>query len=776
MLASRSLRTCVVGVAALSLALGAGVVFAQPAPPGSAPASPVAASANGVRYLAEFGPINSAEAVRAAYAKAKIDMAATGGLLIVPPGAAALYTEENTTQISPRTPAPPAETKNWKKAGPGITVIELEPDGLNIKGPSVSGVNIDRTLRMPLGESLPHWTTDYALNISNKLVHGSNSYLDYLTDPVEKGLDAKFYVRTIRGLYVGQFLNAHGGPHYGGGVTRVCIKSLGFDASKGKHFFTADTSINHVPNAIVQNKNNEGLIHMRQDTHCDEQTYDVMLNRYQYALGDTYMYFARFRYMSNIHSAAGDENGNVFACYTENLTNGFTARVESVDWTTNTLKFTGGNNADTLGTSRTILNLNPAKAINKGKIIIVPAESYWDTIDTGKFPFEGKTYPSTVVKGVGLRMGGLMRGDKDCPWDESIVGRWIGITEPTELARGDDTHGKTPTKIRWYEIDGFKRNPDGTKDITIQRFWWGAKTMQSPTLYRDDNYTWDGHIRPLSYTIVPGAYAAEVSRAVPGKGVKIENVLGMAPYKDMNTPFDFAKGDPIEQAVGPDPFKPTPLRIWMEDGLPSAFPAPAIDLANESRGGHVTQRYAAVWIRGGHAKLEDTIKAADGKPGWDNGLIFDSAMNNGLNFVGDMANAGILFQQPNLEQPIKWYYGTRETGKPFTAATLTVGKETGDLTFKGGDTRFSGSVIAKGLSGDDKPAKNLRGKNVPVKAGATSIDIVLPTAEADGDYAVFIEQTWFGSRAVTTQTEKGFTVSFEKPVPANAKISWLIVR
>ncbi|MDA0841998.1 MAG: hypothetical protein O2857_29910 [Planctomycetota bacterium] len=113
----------------------------------------------------------------------------------------------------------------------------------------------------------------------------------------------------------------------------------------------------------------------------------------------------------------------------------------------------------------------PISIVPKGqsKVIIVPAESYWDTIDTGKYPFEGKTYPTTIING-GLHMGGLIRGDKDCPWDESIIGRYFGITEQTELI-------PLSSKIRWYEIAGLTVNPDGTKDISIQRFWWGAKTM-----------------------------------------------------------------------------------------------------------------------------------------------------------------------------------------------------------------------------------------------------------------------------------------------------------
>jgi hypothetical protein len=749
---------------ASALSLVASLAMAQSADP--TPSAQPAAPIPGVRSLSEFGSLKSAADIKAAYAKAKQEMT-NGGILMVPPGAAALYQEENNGQISPRTPAPPAETKNWKKAGPGITVMEINPDGTTIQGPAVQGINIERVLRMPLLESLPHWTTDYAVTIKNKLVHGSQSYLDWTSDPIVAGNDTRVYVRNIRGLRAGAFINILSNK-----TTRACIKTLGYDKEKNKHYFTADISVAHPAGTIIQNKSNEGVIHMTQEGNADNQTYDVMLNRFQYALGDTYMYFARYKYMSNIHSSGGDENGNVFACYTENLTNSFTGNVDAVDWAAQTLKFSGGKNAETLGNSRAVINLNPEKAITKGKIIVVPAESYWDTIDTGKFPFQGKTYPSTVVKGIGLRMGGLIRGDKDCPWDQSIVGRWLGITEPTEL-----TWGEGPKRIRWYQIDGLTINPDGTKDITIQRFWWGAKTMQSPTLYRDDNCTWDGHIRPLSYVIAPGTYATDVARAVPGQGVKIENLLGLAPYKDMNSTFDFAKGDPIEQAVGPDPFKPTAIRLWLEDGIPSAFPAPAIDLSNESRSGHVTSRYAAMWIRGGHVKLEDAItKAADGKPAWENGILLDSASGVGVNFGADFANAGILFQQPNREQPIKWYYGTREQGKPFTAATLTVSKENGDLNFKGGDAKFSGSVSATGLSGDAKPAKNLRGKNIPVKAGDTSLQVAFPNAEADGDYAVFIEQTWLGTRAITAQTEKGFTITFDKPAPADAKIHWMIVR
>ena len=297
--------------------------------------------------------------------------------------------------------------------------------------------------------------------------------------------------------------------------------------------------------------------------------------------------------------------------------------------------------------------------------------------------------------------------------------------------------------------------------------------MGSPTLYRPGNYTWDGHIRPLSYVIAPGTYVAEVSRAVPtSKGAKMENLLGVAPYREAKTAFDFEKGDAIEQAVGPDPFVPTGLRIWTFDGVPGAYPSPILDLANRS----VTPRYAAMHVHGGAATLEGLTNSPCQRPAWDNIIVLDAAADVGLNWKADFANAAILFQQPNHEQSIKWLYGPREPAKPIAEATLTVGKDTGDLTFKGGDARFSGSVLTTGLSGDAIAARNLRGKDVSVKAGETIVTVTFARAETDASYAVFVEQNWLGNRAITKKDASGFTVQFEKPAPAGAKLDWMIVR
>ena len=156
--------------------------------------------------------------------------------------------------------------------------------------------------------------------------------LDYLQEPVAKGKDQRFYLPTVRGIHPGQFLNLHGGPGYGGGVTRGVVKSLGYDSEKKLHYLVADTDLDHVPGAILHNKSNTGLLHMLQTSNNDNQTYDVKVIRNQYAHGDTYIYYCDFNYMSNIHSAAGDENGNCYAAFIRSKEDNFKGTVESVEW------------------------------------------------------------------------------------------------------------------------------------------------------------------------------------------------------------------------------------------------------------------------------------------------------------------------------------------------------------------------------------------------------------------------------------------------------------
>ena len=210
----------------------------------------------------------------------------------------------------------------------------------------------------------------------------------------------------------------------------------------------------------------------------------------------------------------------------------------------------------------------------------------------------------------------------------------------------------------------------------------------------------------------------------------------------------------------------------MWEDVPSAYPAAIFDLANHG----AASRYSAMSLAGGPANLDDIAARHEPKPAWDNIIVQNSAVGVGLNLKADFADAAILFHQPNREQPIKWKYGQADGVLPKTA-TLTVTRETGELSFQGGGVKTNGPVSAvKGLSGDAQPAQNLRGKNLAVAASATSTQVKFPTPEADGDYAVFVEQTWLTNRAISGKTAEGFTVTFDKPAPVGAKVDWMIVR
>ncbi|QDU30400.1 hypothetical protein ETAA8_55400 [Anatilimnocola aggregata] len=739
------------------------------------------------RTLPEFGPVAKPTDLQETYNKAVEALRATGGLLVVPAEAWKQLKQHPAQQGLVRLPSSPAETKQWRE-GPGVTIITADEKQTIIHVPPLSGLRMEREMRLEDGDSVPHWGTHPMLQLKNDLIYGSVSYLDWIQTDVEKGLDRKFYVPTVRGLVPGQFINVHGHSGYGGGVTRANIKGLGYDADKKLHYFIADTSIDHKAGAIAHNKSNTGLIHMIQNSNADNQTYDVKVIRNQYAHGDTYIYYCDFNYMSNVHSAAGDENGNCFAAFIRSKDNNFRSSVDSFDPVASRLVFgNSASNIETLGNSRPLINLNPAKHITKGKVLIVPGRSEFDQPDAQMSIFEGKNYGTSLIKNpitnsTERKFGGLIRGDKDCPWDQSVVGRYFAV---------DDKSERTPKgNYRWYLITAFRQNGDGTKEIEIQRFWWGAKSAGSPTLYRNENYTWDGHERPLGYIIAPGAYVNDVSRAIVGGDRGGQRTLGLAPSSDQASNFAFEKGDKLEQAIGPDPFKPEAMRVWMWEDVPGQYPAAVLDVANHG----AVSRYSVISVAGGPANLDDLAKRHEPKPAWDNIFVVNTAATVGMNLKADFANAAILFQQPNREQALKWHFGmppkedataATSTGnaRPMDAkpapkeASLTVSRETGEFQLAGGGLNSGGAVSGvAGLSGDDRAAMNLRGKNLVVAGEATTLKVKFPRPEADGDYAVFLELSWLTERAVSDKTAEGFTVTFAKPAPANAKLDWMIVR
>ena len=714
--------------------------------------------------LEQFGPVNTVDNAEATFQKASSAIiAAGGGIIVIPAQVPDIWTPKNTSQHELRTPAAPAQTKSWK-TGPGLTVVDVRGSTTKVMPPQADGMVIQRTLNLAPGESLPHWGYFPLLSLKNTILHGSTSYHDWLQEPVTAGKDQKFYVATIRGIFPGEFVN---GLQYSGGVPRLCVKSLGYDKEKKMWYFVADTDVDVQKGALISNKNHVNVLSMETFSHTENQTFDVRMWRHNYSQGDNYLFDARFKYMSDVHSTAGDENGVLYAAFVESETAIFRGKVEKWSPETGELKYQSGPTGETLGSGRPIINLNPAKWITGGSVMIVRPGG-WDSIPEMECPvFEGKTYPTTIEKnklGIpSLKMGGLIHFSADAPVTDEVVGRYFAVDEKDEYVPNTDVR-------RWYLIDSVTKNPDGTKDIKIIRHWWGAKAMCSPTLYKPESFSADGHLKPLKYIIAPGANAYDVADGVNNA----KRTIKLVPTPFTLTPADFAAGDAVEQAIGPDPFKPTPFRSWLWDQVPGAFPAAVFDIANNG----AVMRDSLLWLHGNSSGDIEKDKAShyDRNPPWNKLLRLDATCNTGISFGADTANAAILFTQTYHVQPLKWFYYGTESNQPAKVASLTVSRETGEFAFAGGGARFDGPVTTTGLSADKTPARNLRGKNVAVKAGANSVTVEFPVAETDGDYAVFVEQSWLGYRAITHKDTKGFTVQFEKPAPADAKLDWMIVR
>jgi hypothetical protein len=721
---------------------------------------------SGLYSLEAFGPIKTPVEAAAAYAKALAAIqAGGGGTLLIPGSAPADWSFGNNSQTITRMPAAPAPAKQWK-ATVGVTVVDTRGGTLRVLPPQVTGMEFNRTFQLPAGQSAPHWSYQPMLNFENNVVRGSTSYLDYLQADTPKGVDAKFYVPTIRGLFTGMFINAHTGKGYGGSVERLYIKSLGYDKAKGMHYFVADAEADHVAGAIVHNKTHVNVVKMETRAHTELQTFDFFNERHHYSQGDSYLFDGRFYYMGNVHSAAGDENGVVYAAFVHGETDIFRGTVEKWDAAKNELIFKGAANASTLGSGRPLINLNPKKWITAGTVQIVRPASFIDVASAGtlsKDPvFGGKTYPTTLITNARtgvtqLAMGGLIRFSADAPITKDAVGRYFAINEPTEKVKG--------SLCRWYLISSLTTNADGTKDIKIERHWWGAKEAGAPQLYRDENYSSDGNLKPLKYVIAPGSNVYDVSRGVLNEnnqtydGAVSPCALMVAPYSDSGTPFDFEANDAIEQAIGPDPFHPIPFRAWTFDEVPSTFPAPILDISNNGSVG----RAMVMRVAGGDK---------NGKAAWDSVVKVEGPVNNVINSRGEINGSLIRVDQKNGSAPITWSY---DNGKK--ESKLWVDNKTGVLNYEGGAIHVNGGLVTtSGLSGTETPANNLRGVNVPVPAGQKTLTVTFPRAENDANYAVFLETTWLSQRAITAQTPAGFTVTFSEAVPEGAKLHWTLIR
>ena len=702
--------------------------------------------------MSDYGVVDGNQ-IKPAYRAAVEAAAKAGGGVVVIPAAA-------TRDFSP-TPPDQVLAASKSTAKPGtITVVDLRY-GASVTPPT-TGLMFNRSLKLAVGESLPHWGYYPMLELQNNVLRGATSYRETILNTVEAGKDRKFYVTTIRGLFPGMFATIN----EWGDVQRLYIKSLGYDKSVNQWYFVADTDADIPKGSYVGNKNHVNALVVRTDSHSEGQATDVLIDRENYSQGDNYLFDARFKYMGDIHSTGGDENGVIFAAFIEGMSDICRGNVGDYDPSARTITING--KCDTLGNGRPIINLNPSKWIAVGKARIVKPPD-WANPDAPADPtstYEGKTYPSkrAMIDGKPgpLSIGGMIRLSPECPITAEHIGWYFAVDDKAEWVPGKkgDTSGRVR---RWYQIASVAEAPGKdilapvSKVITIVRHQGGARPAGAPTLYQDANYTWDGHDKPLSYIIAPGANAYDVSDAINRTGP-----IKLSPSPFERTRSDFEKGDPVEQAIGSDPSQPIPFQVRLDEHVPADSQHPVFDIINAGSVG----RGAVMSVRGG--------VGYDQKPSFNTFIRFDAPANAGIVFNGANANGSIIINQGGRESPIVFRYGPDNQRKQ---ARISVGAESGVIKLDGTGVQVTGPLTSvAGLSGTATPAANLRGIAIAVPKGSTELLVKFPKPEADAKYAPFVETSWLTARAVVNLKPEGFTVKFDAPAEDNSVLYWLIVR
>lgn len=681
---------------------------------------------------------------------------------------------------------------------PGVTILDAREGYLNFAVPPIghdsrevwSAFGVRRTLDLE-GQSLPHWGTQAAAHIENNIVQGSYSVMRFLLAGVQAGDDARLYLQGIEGLAPGAYMNLQSNGGIPAGKKDVSqtknevihVKSLGWDSAKRLYYATADLKYDHPAGTMLQNKHNVPGLTVHNHSNADNQTFWLDARTFQYGVGDQFVVSATHKYQSNVFSGMGDEGAVCLNAEVIHDLDPFRAQVDSFDSATGRLVYKPGKTrSEKLALSRPLVNLNSEKWITDGHVLIVRRGG----------SYLGQTYPDHPAQ-VGNETiyvrGGLILGSADAPWDESVVGRYFAIDEeseqynPGELPGGywpfpDDGH---PIR-RWYRITDFQLREDGTKSIRILRTAWYTMSAGGPDLFRDENYTWDDHRRPLKYIIAPGGQLSDIRQGWidtrrPGvTGLSLPSdprTLGVVPNADRGTRFDFEPGDAIVQPVGPDPWAPRPVRIRMFDEFPPCMENPAIEIVNNGS----VSRQAGISFHGGPRDLAEIAERKDQQPPYGNGIMFHSAVGCGVRFRGQVRDAALMMEQrEGNPQPLAWRHarGTTYVGADPSTGSLTV--RGGQLDLDRPGLVRGGLVETKGISATQNAARNLRGIDVAVAAGQRVLELKFAEPEPDAQYSLCVQPNWLTATAVSDKRPDGFRVEFAEAASPGAKLDWQLIR
>jgi hypothetical protein len=722
--------------------------------------------------LSQFGPIDTpANAAKSFAAAEAAILAAGGGVLIIPVTTAPDWRPLSTLQNQIRIPEAPAPASKTWRAGPGYTIVDLrEP---RVLPPSSTGVMIKRQLKIPQGQSLPHWTNDSLVRFRQSLLRGGSSFQGFTPFGAGQGLSQKLPLSSVQGLFPGQVLYTtrdFTGP-------AITVQAVGYDAQAKSWYATVDTTAPVPKGSPLYASSNVAGVQGETWSHNENQTFDMMIWRHNFSQGTNQLVKTRFHYMGDNQPYAPDGGTVLMNARSISDIRPFTGKTHSYDAQSHTLIFTPDSaNADTLGSGRPIINLNPAKCLTAGSIFIMN--------------------PGGAL----LNWGGSIRFTPDAPITTDNIGDYIAITTPSETIPGS---AGVP---RWYLISNVDPN---TRSMSVVRHWWGAKPSAGISrLYKGTNYTSDVK-KPvlLSYIVAPGnnVYDASAGAAGPGAGPDAsKRALRLAPGPANGTPRDFAPGDPITQAVGPDPFVPITLRSWIFEDVPSAFPAPVLDIRNFSR----ISRYAA--LRAGNADIATNGQTFKGpKVAFNSFIEILTAAQSGITFKSDVPGGGFIFDNPAPQgRPSLFSWKAYIPQAPAPGATATqptattnsaspasilenltgaskpkeivvnMGTDVSGQLVVNANTNFADQSIRLdgqfGQASSSPQPGSFRQIAIPVPKGKTTFQVATQ-APVNGTQ-VLVTPSWMTSWVITSRGKpSGFTLEFDRPAPDNATLSWMII-
>lgn len=716
---------------------------------------------NGIKniyQLSDFGKSGTVQDAANAMEKAVAEITAKGGGTL-------FINSETCSDFVPESAVQKSLGKN------SVTIIDIRGGKFRYVLPSLgyrvapdpfgyASIYMDRQVNQ---ETINANGVNSILRMSNRLVNGSVSYFQPVRG-YEKESDPetmRVYLATVKGVAPGMEMTAMMGQEKESYSERssefavnVRIEKLGWDSAKKLHFAIIrklDAKTPWHPVTWLVNKATVNAMTIYESTSCDvEEAGTIQIEKHAFGQGDNFGIGMRFCYMGNVMSTGGDENGNAYTVDIWQLLFSFIGKVESWDASSGKLVYTpDSQRANTLGTSRLMINLNPSKWITRGKISV-----------ESEFSETGEIDPKCYVRGINTN------------WTTEIIGRAIAIDTPEEYA-GNPPEGFWKSALkgrkvrRWWLITNYEKTASGEDRLWVERIRHLVYNKSVPTLINESNYR-----RELPYIIAPCAMVADVSKGIlkehkmelkgdsimPGKDDK--RIIVLAPSPDTGTKFDFEPGDSIEQAVGADPSHPNGYRVRHREAMPTC---------NSNSSSYYTINngaypvFAALAVHGGHDKMQ-----IPGHSKFFNAVDVSATCDYGIRFRNTIKNAAVFMEMP--EHKIAW--------KTPSGNVALSANEKGCLNIDSSGLSLDSKPVTEvgGISATSSAAKNLRGINVPVKKGTTRQDVAFSGEEVSAEYSLIVQPSWLSRCAVVTKRKDGFTVIFDVAPEEDSTIDWLMVR